>query len=87
MENARILNKIKQAYVESCGIYGSPRIHRDLKEAGIACSENRVANIMRGAQLKSARGYRKPRFKADKPMIAAPNRLEQRFYVDQADTA
>ena len=42
---------------------------------------------MRDAQLKSARGYRKPRFKAGKPMIAAPNILEQRFNIDQADTA
>ncbi|MFZ6676247.1 IS3 family transposase, partial [Undibacterium sp. Xuan67W] len=61
--NVQILTEIKQAYVESGGIYGSPRIHRDLKEAGIACGENRVAKMMRDAQLKSARGYRKPRFK------------------------
>lgn len=80
-ENAQILTDIKQSYVESGEIYGSPRIHKDLKEAGVACSENRVAKIMRNAQLKSARGYRKPRFKAGKPTIAAPNRLKQ-FYVD-----
>jgi transposase InsO family protein len=73
-ENAQILTDIKQSYVESGGIYGSPRIHKDLKEAGVACSENRVAKIMRNAQLKSARGYRKPRFKAGKPTIAAPVR-------------
>lgn len=85
-ENAQILTDIKQSYVESGGIYGSPRIHKDLKEAGVACSENRVAKIMRNAQLKSARGYRKPRFKAGKPTIAAPNRLEQCFNVDEADT-
>lgn len=87
IEDARILEEIKQAHVESGGIYGSPRIHKDLKEAGIACSENRVAKIMRMAQIKSARGYRKPRFKAGKPVIAAPNRLEQQFNVEQADTA
>ena len=86
IEDARILEEIKQAHVESGGIYGSPRIHKDLKEAGIACSENRVAKIMRMAQIKSARGYRKPRFKAGNPVIAAPNRLEQQFNVEQADT-
>jgi putative transposase len=77
---------IKQAYLESGGIYGSPRIHKDLKEAGIACSENRVAKIMHMAQIKSARGYRQSRFKTGKTVIAAPNRLEQQFNVEQADS-
>ena len=29
IEDARIVDEIKQAHVESGGIYGSPRIHKD----------------------------------------------------------
>ena len=71
--NAALLAEIKQSFTDSHGIYGSPRIYRDCREAGFSCSENRVARLMREARLKSIRGYRKPRFKSGKPAIAAPN--------------
>ncbi len=35
--------KIREFYDQSMGIYGSPRIFCDLREAGVACGENRVA--------------------------------------------
>ena len=79
IEDAALLVEIKRSYEDSYGIYGSPRIHYDLREAGIICSENRVAKIMRNAKLKSIRGYRKPRYKFGMPSIAAQNRLEQVF--------
>lgn len=73
------LTAIRQSFTESDGIYGSSRMHRDLREAGWQCGENRVARLMPQAYLKSLRGYRKPRFKSGKPAIAAPNRLQQRL--------
>src|SRR5450830_888044 len=79
--------EIRQSLDDSHGIYGSPRIYHDLREAGFSCSENRVARLMRIAKLKSVRGYRKPRYKSGKPAIAAPNRLQQQFDVHQADAA
>ena len=82
-----LLVEIKQSYEDSHGIYGSPRIHHDLREIGLVCSENRVAKIMRNTKLQSIRGYRRPRFKSGKPAIAAPNRLQQQFTVDQPDIA
>ena len=81
MEDTALLVEIRQSFDQSHGIYGSPRIYRDWREAGFACSENRVAKIMRLASIKSIRGYRKPRFKSGKPAIAAPNRLQQQFTV------
>jgi putative transposase len=63
VEDAALLVAIKQSFEESHGIC-SPRIYRDLRAAGLNCSENRVARLMRRARLKSVRGYRKPRFKA-----------------------
>lgn len=85
MEDRTLLVEIKQSFEQSHGIYGSPRIYRDLREAGFFCSENRVAKIMRLASIKSIRGYRKPRFKSGKPAIAAPNRLQQQFTVSKPD--
>ena len=86
-EDAALLVEIKRSYEDSYGIYGSPRIHYDLREAGIICSENRVAKIMRNAKLKSIRGYRKPRYKSGRPSVASPNRLGQVFTVPQPDLA
>ena len=87
LEDVTLLAEIKQSYEDSYGIYGSPRIHRDLREAGFICSENRVARLMREAKIKSIRGYRRPRYKSGKPSIAAPNRLQQQFTVNQPDEA
>lgn len=84
-EDRVLLVGIKQSFEQSHGIYGSPRIYRDLREAGFICSENRVAKIMRLASIRSMRGYRKPHFKPGKPAIAAPNRLQQQFTVNQPD--
>ena len=86
-EDAALLVEIRQSFAESHGIYGSPRVYHDLREAGFSCSENRVARLMRDAQLKSVRGYRKPRFKSGKPAIAAPNLLQRQFTVNESDTA
>ena len=87
IEDEALLVEIKRSYEDSHGIYGSPRIHYDLREAGFVCSENRVAKIMRNAKLKSIRGYRKPRYKSGMPAMAAPNRLQQVFTVAQPDVA
>jgi putative transposase len=62
IEDAALLVEIKRSYEDSHGIYGSPRIHYDLREAGLVCSESRVAKIMCNSKLKSIRGYRNPRY-------------------------
>ncbi len=51
--NAVLLAEIKQFYAASGNVYGSPRIYRDCKAAGLNCNENRVAK--RG--LSAAAGY------------------------------
>ncbi|HEC60555.1 MAG TPA: IS3 family transposase [Methylophaga sp.] len=83
----KLLTDIKRSYNDSYGIYGSPRIHRDLREAGYHCGVKRVARLMLQAKLKSLRGYRKPRYKSGKPAVAAPNRLNRQFAVEQPDNA
>lgn len=57
LENQRLLERIKASYVESGGVYGSPRITHELRRQGEPCSENRVARLMRQAKLKANIGY------------------------------
>lgn len=85
--NEVLTAKIKEFYDRSMGIYGSPRIFCDLREAGVACSENRVVRLMRAAQIKSVRGYKRPRYKVGKPSLVAPNQLQRQFQHDEPDQA
>jgi putative transposase len=57
----------------------------DLREAGVACGENRAARLMRAAQIKSVRGYKRARYKVGKPSLVAPNQLQRQFHHDEAD--
>lgn len=53
-----LLAKIREIYNGSCGLYGSPRIHKELVRSGQKVSVNRVARLMRREGIRStmARG-------------------------------
>ena len=85
--NEALTAKIKEFYDQSMGIYGTPRIFCDLRQAGLACSENRVARLMRAAGIRSVRGYKRPRYKAGRPSLVAPNQLQRQFQHDAPDLA
>lgn len=87
VEDRRILERIREFYFASGGVYGSPRIHRDLKEGGETCGKHRVARLMRLHGIRAIRGYKKTRHKFGKPSVVVPNRLEQKFTVGTADRA
>lgn len=76
---------IRKSFEDSQGVYGSPRVHCDLREAGIVCGEKRVARLMRQAQLRSVRGYKRPRYKVGMPATTAPNLLQREFTVALPD--
>ena len=76
-----LLARIRQSFDDSHGIYGSPRILRDLREDDMACGQKCVARLMRQAQLRSVRGYKRPRYRVGLPATAAPNRLQREFTV------
>lgn len=84
-EDDRVLRKIRGFYHASGEAYGSPRVHRDLREDGERCGEHKVARLMRVNGIRAVLGYKKPRYRAGKPSVVAPNRLEQKFVVDAAD--
>ncbi len=56
-EDQRLLVLIKEHYLASGGTYGSPWIHKDLREAGETCSVHRVAKIMRKHRIKAQMFY------------------------------
>lgn len=87
LEDQKLLVEIRQFHDDSYGTYGSPRIHRDLREAGIRCGVKRVARLMNQAKIRSLRGYRRPRHVSGKPAVVSPNRLQQQFTFGQPGTA
>ena len=87
LENAKLSERIRYYYDQSMGIYGSPRIYHDLREAGVACSENRVARLMKASQLRSIRGYKRPRYRIGRPSLVSPNQLQRQFTYDAPDQA
>ena len=50
--NENLLTEIRRVFLENDSNYGSPRIWRDLRDWGIACSENRTARLMRKIGLE-----------------------------------
>ncbi len=83
LENAKLSELIRYCYDQSMGIYGSPRIYHDLKEAEISCSENRVARLMKASQLRSIRRYKqRPRYRIGRPSLISPNQLQRQFTYD-----
>ncbi len=85
IEDERLVGKIRTFYQAGDGVYGSLRVHRDLREDGENCGEHKVARLMRIHGLRAIRGYKKPRYRAGKPALVAPNRMEQNFSVDAPD--
>jgi len=74
---------IRELFEESDGRYGSPRIHRDLKAAGIRCSQKRVAQIMRESRLAA----REPRrfvviTDSNHAFPVARNLLDRKYQVE-----
>ena len=86
MANQELVKKIEAVYNDSYETYGSPRVYRELKAQGVACSENRIARLMRlrGLRAKQVRRY-KSTTKRNKKHHVAPNLLKRDFAADRPD--
>ena len=60
-------------------------MHCDLREDGTLCGEKRIARMMRQAQQRSVRGYKRQRYRVGMPATMAPNRLQREFTVEHPD--
>jgi hypothetical protein len=87
-EDARLKVKIKAFHTASRHSYGSPRIHRDLREEGDHVSRKRVARLMRELGLEGVhkRAYRTTT-DSNHRLPVAPNVLMRDFEVNEPDTA
>ena len=86
MANEELYKEIKAVYDASHRTYGSPRVYQELKRRGIACSENRVARLMR---LRGLRGIQTRTYKTttrlNKAHPVAPNLLKREFAARHPD--
>ncbi len=87
IEDIRLLRRVREFYAASDGVYGSPRILLDLREAGERVGKKRVARIMREHRVRAIRGYKKPRKVVGLTSAIAPNRLQRQFTFDRPDAA
>ena len=72
--------RITTIHAESRGIYGSPKIHQQLRQEGWRCSRKRVIRLMRQAKLRAKRHRCCKRTTRRNPSHpAAPNQLKQHF--------
>jgi putative transposase len=87
-ENRALTEKIKCLHRTSREIYGSPKIHADLVEAGETCSVKRIARLMKVADIKSKMA-RKFVITTDSKntMQPAADLIRRQFKVDTHDKA
>lgn len=82
LKQQRLLEQIKRIFERSRGIYGSPRIYRELRKQGMICNKKTVAKIMRmnGIRAKTKRKYKVTTDSAHKYPVAE-NIVGQNFNV------
>jgi transposase InsO family protein len=80
--NRALLVEIRVLHAASRRTYGSPRLTRDLREAGHACGENRVARLMRtdGIRAKTVKKWKATTDSCHRLPVAA-NTLDRQFTV------
>jgi putative transposase len=84
-ENRKLADQIKLIHMDKYKkAYGSPRIHQELKEKGVPCSQNRVARVMNKEGIRAIvpRKYRATTNSKHKFPVA-PNLLKQDFNVKE----
>ena len=86
IDNQRLVSVIRHYWEESDQSYGSPRIHKDLQDSGICCGLNRVARLMREHGIRAQLAQKRRRYRGGKPAVVVPNRVNQEFTVEAANT-
>ena len=78
-----IAERIEDAYDANRGVYGSPRIHAELKAQGTHCGRKRIVRLMREKGISAQRKRRKVRTtNSHHSSPIAPNLLERDFAAD-----
>ncbi|MCP9803361.1 IS3 family transposase [Cyanobium sp. T1G-Tous] len=79
--NEAITAQVQAVFGRPRGFYGPPRIHQELKAAGLKVGRHRIARLMRCSALKAKtrRGFRPCRHNGSKASGVAENLLQQDF--------
>ena len=86
VKNRQLVEKIKHYHQRSRELYGSPKIYRDLVDEGEKCSVNRVARLMKVANIKSKMARKFVVTTNSKNTLQpAPDLVQRRFKVDEPD--
>jgi putative transposase len=87
-DDVKLTAEIRQIHGEHKGRYGSPRIHREMKERGCRVGRKRVARLMcqEGLVGRTPRRFRKTTDSRHKHRIA-PNLLARDFSADAPNKA
>ncbi len=80
----QLLVEIRAVHAEFKQRYGSPRMHRELKARGLACSENTVARLMHDnlVRAKTARKFRNTT-DSNHSLPVADNILDRQFTAEK----
>src|SRR5690554_3509782 len=82
-ENLVLLEEIKVVYERSRKTYGSPRIHRVLKDEGRIVGRTRVANLMRENGIQAIQKRKSKRTTdSNHGFVVAENLLNREFHQD-----
>ncbi len=85
-EDAQIIQEIRQAFTLHQGRYGSPRLHRELRDQGRCISRKQVARLMREADLSARRKRRRViTTKRDKTHPVTSNLLNREFTATEGN--
>ncbi len=80
VSDAELAEKITAVHTESKGTYGSPRVHQELRQRGVACGRRRVARLMRRAGLEGRCKKRWRKTTVPDPAAEAARDLIQRHF-------
>ncbi len=79
-EDGLLACQIEHTFEQNRGVYGSPRIHAELRAQGIRCGRKRVVRLMQQLQLSARRRcHRIVTTRSDPNARFAPNLLHQEF--------
>jgi len=85
--NAALLGRIRAPHEDSDGVAGAPRIWGDLQYAGVRCSKNRVARLMRTHGIRGIPQRKRWRNKpSGKRPTGIENRLARNFSASEPNT-